>query len=372
MVNLINVLVTMPNGLWEKIIFAFNSFAKNYALAIILLTLCIKLVLLPVDYFNRRSSVKMTQMQEKLQPKMAEIQRKYPDKTIQNQKLGELYQKEGFNPMGSCITMLVVMGISMAVFFTLFGGLNSMASYKIVDQYEQLQKAYVAEYAINKAGNEIYTIDDVYSLKQSEIDEYILEIYTQKQDESNDVYFARIDAANNAVALKYDEVRESFLWIKNVWIADSPLQRAIPSFDAYAQTAGLKFETDEERNQAKEIYGAVMSRLEANQGVNGYFILAVLAAVSTFLSQYLLTKKKAKKQNYYTKQQEGQPMAPQASTNKAMMIVFPIIMMVFTLSYNSIFALYIVVGQLFSTATAPLIAKLLELSEKKKQNKQKN
>ena len=64
-------------------------------------------------------------------------------------------------------------------------------------------------------------------------------------------------------------------------------------------------------------------------------------------------------------------MAPQASTGKAMMIVFPIIMLVFTLSYNSIFALYIVAGQLFTMATTPLISKLIEIADTKKEKKAK-
>lgn len=363
MVNLINALATMPNGLWEKIIFAFNGAVKNYALAIILLTLVIKLVLLPVDFLNRRSSAKMTEVQTKLQPKMAEIQRKYPDKTIQNQKMGELYQKEGFNPMGSCVTMLVVMVVTMAVFFGLFSGLNSMASYKIVDQYEQLQKAYVAEYVTEEYGK------DVNTLTQEEIDGYIYEIYNP--DNKPETYEIRLSTANQAVAEKYEQVRESFLWIKNVWIADTPFARAIPSFESYAQTAGLTFENDTKKAEAKNIYNAVMGELEKNQGVNGYFILAILAGVSTFLSQYLLTKKKKQKDNYYTKQQQGQPMPQAQSTSKAMMVVLPIIMLVFTLSYNSIFALYIVVGQLFTMATTPLISKLIEIADRKKEKKAK-
>ena len=48
-----------------------------------------------------------------------------------------------------------------------------------------------------------------------------------------------------------------------------------------------------------------------------------------------------------------------------MMIIFPVIMLIFTLSYNSIFAIYIVTSQLFSTATAPLINKLLSLRKNK-------
>ena len=360
MVNLI--LAVMPTGLWEKIIFAFNSAVKNYALAIILLTLVIKLVLLPVDFINRRSSAKMTQIQTKLQPKMQEIQRKYPDKNIQNQKLGELYQKEGFNPMGSCVTMIIVMVVTMGVFFGLFSGLNAMASYKIVDQYEQLQKAYVAEYVEDKGL-------DVNALTQEEIDGYVYEIYNPDNDSDN--YEVRISTAHQAVAKKYEEVKESFLWIKNVWIADTPFARAIPSFETYAQTAGLTFENETKKAEAKNVYNAVMSELEKSQGVNGYFILAILAAVSTFLSQYLLTKKKKQKDNFYTKQQENQPMTQQASTSKAMMIVFPIIMLVFTLSYNSIFALYIVVGQLFTMATTPLISKLIEIADNRKEKKAK-
>lgn len=358
MVNLINVLVAVPTGLWEKIIFAFNGAVKNYALAIILLTLCIKLVLLPVDFINRRSTAKMTEVQTRLQPKMAEIQRKYTDKNIQNQKLGELYQKEGFNPMGSCLTMLIVMGITMGVFFTLFSGLNSMASYKIVDQYEQLQKAYVAEYVVDNYNEDIYSYSE--EEFQEKIDEYIVEIYEYGADTEI------VARANASVLAKYEEVREGFLWIKNVWIPDTPFARAIPSFDSYAKTAGLSFENDTEKAHAESIYNAVMGELEKSQGVNGYFILAVLAGVTSFLSQYLLSKKKKTKDNFYTKQQENQPMTQQASTNKAMMIVFPIIMLVFTLSYNSVFALYIVTGQLFTMATTPLISKLIELSNKKK------
>ena len=60
MANLI--LATVPNGFWEKIIFAFNGAVKNYAFAIILITICIKLVLLPLDYLNKRSTIKMNEL----------------------------------------------------------------------------------------------------------------------------------------------------------------------------------------------------------------------------------------------------------------------------------------------------------------------
>lgn len=355
MATIVSMLATVPTGLWEKIIFAFNGIFKNYALAIIILTLCIKLVMLPLDFINRRSSAKMTEVQEKLQPKMAEIQRKYLDKTIQNQKLGELYQKEGFNPMGSCMPMLIVMVLSMVIFFTLFSGLNRMASYKITDQYEQLQMSYITDYCQNVKS---LSAEQIADLTKEEIDGYILEISTSE----NESY---ITIANNNVEEKYSEVKESFLWIKNIWIADTPFAKAIPDFDSYAKTAGISFTGDNaetEKARAKAVYDAVMGNLESTQGVNGYFILAILAAVSTFLSQYLLTKKKKQKENYYTQNaKESDTAKAQQSSSKMMMIIFPIIMLIFTLSYNSIFAIYIVVSQLFGTATTPLINKLIEV-----------
>lgn len=354
MVNLVNILaVVPPDGLWEKIIFAFNSGFGNYAVAIIFVTLCIKLLLLPVDYFNRRSSVKMSEVQTKLGPKLAEIQKKYPDRMVQNQKTQELYKKEGFSPMGSCLTMLVVMIVSMGVFFTLFASLNNVAAYKITNQYEQLQVAYVEEYVEDIGVN-------VQELTQEQIGAYVIEI----SESGNE---AIIKIANDSVSAKYEEVKESFLWIKNVWMADSPTQNAIPSFEAYAQVAKLQFETQEAKDLAKKEYNAVMGNLEKTQGVNGFFILAVLAGVTAFLYQYLLTnKKKTKDQNFYEKNAQQNP---QQNKGKAMLFILPIIMVVFTLSYNSIFAIYIIVSQLVGVATAPLINKLINLPKKKKQAK---
>lgn len=360
MANIAGMLATMPSGLWEKIIFAFNGAVGNYALAIVLLTLCIKFLMLPLDYINRRSSAKMTEVQEKLQPKMEEVQRKYPDKAIQNQKLGELYQKEGFNPLGSCLPVLGVMVLSMVIFFTLFSGINKMAAFKITEQYEQLQTAYISSYVTEEKGLSLEQVD---GLTSEEKNAYIIEISTSE----NQVI---IEVANNAVEEKYKDVQESFLWIKNVWIADSPFQKAIPSFDSYSSTAKLSFEgenAEELKTQAKTAYEAVMGNLESTQGVNGYFILAVLAGVSTFLSQYLATKRKNKRENYYTQQaKESDAVKSQQASGKAMMIIFPVIMLIFTLSYNSIFAIYIVTSQLFSTATIPLINKLLSLKKKEK------
>lgn len=363
MVNLINTLaVVPPDGVWENIIFAFNNTFGNYAVAIILVTICIKLLLLPVDYFNRRSSAKMGEMQSKLGPKLAEIQKKYPDKMVQNQKTQELYQKEGFNPMGSCLSMVVVMFVSMAVFFTLFASLNNMAQYKITAQYDQLKNAYVQEYVMEEKS--ITTEEDYIALNLSDedINKYITIISTLKDENGADLNESVRERANNAVKVEYDQVKESFLWIKNIWMADSPTTSAIPDFKSYATLAKLSL-SGEEYTKAETEYNAVMGSLKETEGVNGFFILAVLTGVTAFFYQYLLSKKKKQKQNFYT--QNAKP-DPSTQTNKAMLIIMPVLMVMFTLSYNSIFAIYIIISQLVGIATAPLINYFINKPKKEK------
>ena len=102
-----------------------------------------------------------------------------------------------------------------------------------------------------------------------------------------------------------------------------------------------------------------MSSISVSNSVNGYLILTILTAGFTVVAQYLSGRSNKKKSDDM-----------QQSTNKAMLIIFPIIMGLFTLLYNSVFSLYILVGQIFTIATTPIITKIINVIDKKKQQKQ--
>ncbi len=94
----------------------------NYGIAIILLTLAIRLLLFPLMH---SSTVSMRKMQ-KLQPKVKSIQEKYRKnksdpqmRAKMNQEMMELYKVEGVNPMGGCLPMLIQLPILWAL-YTLF------------------------------------------------------------------------------------------------------------------------------------------------------------------------------------------------------------------------------------------------------------
>lgn len=85
----------------------------NYGLAIIVLTIIVKLCLYPVYAKQIKSTMKMSEFQ----PKIQEIQQKYAkDKALMNEKINELYQKEGASMYGGCLPMIIQMFIIMGLF----------------------------------------------------------------------------------------------------------------------------------------------------------------------------------------------------------------------------------------------------------------
>jgi YidC/Oxa1 family membrane protein insertase len=85
----------------------------NYGVAIIVLTIIIKLLLYPLTHKSMESQEKLT----KLQPKLKELQEKYKDKPdVLNRETMNLYKKEGVNPFGGCLPLLLQMPILIAMY----------------------------------------------------------------------------------------------------------------------------------------------------------------------------------------------------------------------------------------------------------------
>ncbi|CAM2067227.1 Membrane protein insertase YidC [Sulfidibacter corallicola] len=89
----------------------------NWGWAIVVLTLIIKLALFPLAIPSMKSSIKMRQ----LQPKLEKLRQKYSDTDLEtkqklNQEMFKIYKEEGVNPFSSCLTMLPQMPIFFAYF----------------------------------------------------------------------------------------------------------------------------------------------------------------------------------------------------------------------------------------------------------------
>lgn len=88
----------------------------SYALAIILMTLLIKLLLFPI---NQKQLKSMRDMQE-IQPRMKELQERHKDDPeVMQKKLAELYKESGVSPLAGCLPLLLQMPIFIAFYNSL-------------------------------------------------------------------------------------------------------------------------------------------------------------------------------------------------------------------------------------------------------------
>lgn len=444
--------VAEPTGVWQTIIKAFEAGVGSYILAVVLITLIIRLIWAPLDTINKKLNKKNARIQAKMQPELEKIKAKYgADKNLLNRKTQEVYKRYNFSMTGSCLFMILFLALNLLIFFSLFAGLNSMADYKISQEYDYLKYNYAnvlnltdQQYNANNTAffeqyetltfevidNQIvaknaegeiiaqteYKTDFSYPTDEDQVDgegnvildengqplkvvvssdEAIYDLVTKfvfPQPQTNEngevvtgengetiyeekyvgdeiltgevTYKQAIDSyVTRYIVTCYENRPEksSFLWIENYWIADSPFKNSIFTYDEFVGEIGSNNVSEYEQ----VIYNSFMSNLDAQVGrVNGYLILAILSVGISFLSIFLgnLTgKKKGEK----TKQPTG---------GKVMMIVLPIIMGIFAIFYNSVFAIYLVVGQAINAALAPLenliINKWDEHDEKKQQEKQ--
>jgi len=99
--------------IFANIIVFLYSFTHNYGIAIILMTVLIRVVLYPL---MQKQMVSMREMQ-KIQPLMKEVQDKYKnDKERLNKELMALYKEHKVNPMSGCLPLIIQMPILILLF----------------------------------------------------------------------------------------------------------------------------------------------------------------------------------------------------------------------------------------------------------------
>ncbi|WP_440678917.1 membrane protein insertase YidC [Candidatus Pelagibacter sp. HIMB1611] len=104
----------------KPLFFGIDYFFKllgNYGLAIIAITICIRLAFFPLANFSFRSMAKM----KALQPEMARLKELHKDDKMKlQQAMMALYKKEKVNPMSGCLPILVQIPVFFALYKVLF------------------------------------------------------------------------------------------------------------------------------------------------------------------------------------------------------------------------------------------------------------
>lgn len=117
------------------IIKTIYELTHNYGVAIILFTLIIKLILIPLNVHSQKSMRK----QQKIQPIMAELQKKYAnDQAKLQQETMKLYKENNVSMSGGCLPMLIQMPVLIALYQAIRRPLTYMFNVPFKDAPEEV------------------------------------------------------------------------------------------------------------------------------------------------------------------------------------------------------------------------------------------
>lgn len=333
--------LSTPSGLWPLIINGINSGVLNFGWTIVIFTLIVKIAMSPFDFLMRWSTKKTTLMQKKLQPQIEKINKKYAnDRQKANIQTQALYKREGMNVYSSCLISILYIALTMVVFFTLFADLRKYAAYEAVYQYDVMEQKYDA----------------------------VL-------DETGDT-----TAAKEAAAQIWTQNKDGWLWVKNIWRADTQVN-PMPTYKdlkSLVSSGSYKSVSEKFKEIDQDKYAQVTSAVakSENRGWNGYYILAVLAVGLTFLSQFVselgnkVERKKKDRINKFYQVEDDKNKAksqPSAGSMKLLKYILPIIMAIFVITSSAAFGIYIVVSSAASILINLLINYLVKICTKKQE-----
>ena len=113
-----NVLQPLIDVAHEILKFWHDDAGFSWGVSIIMLTVVVRLLILPLTFKQVRSMQEL----QRLQPEMKRIQERYKeDRQRMNQEMMKLYQEHKVNPLGSCLPILLQLPFFIALFYLLRG-----------------------------------------------------------------------------------------------------------------------------------------------------------------------------------------------------------------------------------------------------------
>lgn len=127
MIEIFNLILAQP--LYNLLVALYDFIpGQDIGLAIIALTILIKLILWPLQ----ARSLKSQHALQQLQPKIQELKEKYKDdKEKMSKAMMRLYSEEKVNPLSSCLPLLIQLPIILALYRVFLKGLNGEAAYTL-------------------------------------------------------------------------------------------------------------------------------------------------------------------------------------------------------------------------------------------------
>ncbi len=389
-------------GVVGKLVLLMHQWIGNYGWTVVVFTLFLKILMLPLDIWQRFSARKNALKMQRLQPIIEGIDKRYGANTQRaNDEKQKLYKKQGYSMLSTCLPMI----LSMVIFFVMFGGLREYSTYSTIITFQDLSAEYYNvlehEFTLDET-SEIYKVyTDEYKSRETqyknsasdkvkELTKYedLVKLYSQIHASNAAIKFdsAAADEAHKLaierVQSKYLEEKESWLWIKNVWQPDT-WETVMPAYNKGANAFSTSINmTNFPDGNGEATYNLIRSAIlevdgyGANGTWNGLMILPILSIGLSFLSMWLSQFMEKRSRKGEQPVENTAQNAQQQATNKMMMILMPLMMAVLGFMYTGAFAIYMVCNytlSIISTVAMRLpVEKMVEKSLAKSEKKENN
>jgi len=283
-----------------------GAFFNDYAIAIIILTVAIRVAMIPLDIKQKKSSREMA----KIQPQLNELRKRYAnDQQALQRETSALQKKHNVNPMAGCLPML----IQLPIFFAFFGSLRVLASDQTIS---------VIMEALNNGAASVDLPKWLWVNNIWQPDSGFVSILPQGEG-----------------FLKFLQQNMQYI---------APQKMALLQSQGMLDFSGSQLAVTSAYDQLTE---AIISANGKAMHNNGWFILPILAGASLFIQQMI-----TQKMNPSMSEQQG---------GKMMLYFFPIFSVYICIISNAAFAIYWVVANIYALAQLIVVNKLLDKKELK-------
>lgn len=296
-----------------------------FGVTVILFTLILKLIVSPLDLWQKHLTRKNAKIMKRMKPEMEKLEKTYAGNKEQLMlKQRELNKKNKYSPMKACLPSI----FTLVIFFVVFSGFRSAVSYHNFVVYETVATAYqAAEAEVKEAGGTV----------------------------------AEMKAAGEAAAIEAYRP-EQFLLTKNIFMPDT-WEDPVPSAGSFISSGWGKLGiSGVDATDYEKYMGAVIEKYNGSGDWNGYLMLPIFALLLNIGATLLM---KPAEQPQVAGQTEQDKKSQQASM-KMMQFLMPVMMFGFALFYSAAFTLYMVVNSfitLMFNLTYNLITKRIDKKE---------
>ncbi|MBR1750754.1 MAG: membrane protein insertase YidC [Ruminococcus sp.] len=318
---------------------------KNYGIALILFTILIRLLLLPLNIKQQKSTARMS----KLQPQLQKLQKKYANnKEKYQEEMMNLYAKEGASPTAGCMPMLITMLVLFALIEVVYNPLYYVTNVNRDDldaSGKLITNLYTVSYEVQKTeettladmigqiekDNSGISEDELYDKLKDRLSENEKIEKLDMSDKQWKMVLASIKAHNDidtGFMLNEDYITPSLAKGRPALLNFSFLNKAD---GAYADVLDIVDESGDLRKQVADFdytfFGIDLENFPQWKGFNSGSLL-VLVPILSFVFQLIMTFVS----QYYTKKNNPSAAASMGGM-KVMLYVMPVFSLFFTFNF---------------------------------------